>query len=184
MFSHENTPSPYAPPLVIRHPSLLPLAPHTSPVPQQLSSSACTPTAYGRPTSVRAILHSINEESECRNAGTTLTLAHYLNNDDGGSGGVPIVSQQHSNEGVQMTGSGTPVADAVLELTIAIQVLGVMGQADLVSSLICQYYVVLIGTVTRYVGSTKVRRRISYERKETSNLSLSSPIHHSALPPS
>jgi len=69
----------------------------------------------------------INEESKCGNTVTTPTLTHYLNNDDGGSGGAPIVSQQHSNEGVQTTGSTTPVADAVLELAIAIQVLGVTG---------------------------------------------------------
>jgi len=100
------------------------------------------------------------------------------------SGSAPIVTQQHSNEGVQTTGGGAPVADTILELVIAIQALGVAGQANLVNFLICQYCVVLIGTVTRCVGSTKARRRISYERKETSSSPLSSPICPSASPPS
>ena len=184
MFSRENTPNPSALPLDIRHPSPSPLAPRPSPAPQHLSSSAYTPTANGRPTSLRGILQSISEESECGNAGTTPTLARYLNDIDGGSGSAPIVTQQHSNEGVQTTGGDTPVADAVLELAIAIQALGVAGQADLVSFLIRQYCVVLIGTVTRCVGSTKARRRISYERKETSSSPLSSPIRPSASPAS
>jgi len=156
MFSRENTPNPSASPLVIRHPSPSPLAP-PSPAPQHLSSSAYMPTANGHPTSIRGILQSINEESECGNTGMTPTLTRYLNDIDGGSGSVPIVTQQHSNEGVQTTGGGAPVADAVLELVITIQALGVAGQADLVSFLIRQYCVVLIGTATRCVGSTKAQ---------------------------
>jgi len=183
MFSLENTPNPSASPLVIRHPSPSPLAPPSTAL-QHLSSSAYTPTVNGRPTSIRGILQSINKESECGNTGMTPTLAHYLNDIDGSSGSAPIVTQQHSNEGVQMTGGGAPVTDAVLELVIAIQALGVVGQADLVRFLIRQYCVVLIGTVTRCVGSTKARRRISYERKESSSSPLSSPIRPSASPSS
>jgi hypothetical protein len=96
---------------------------------------------------MRAVLESINEDSQCGNAGTTPTLVRYLNDDDHDARGGP--SQQYSNEGVQTSTAGTPVADNVLELAIAIEALGITGQAALVSLLICQYCMVLIGTTTR-----------------------------------
>jgi hypothetical protein len=186
VFPREKTPDPSSAPLALR-PSLSPsaLRPCTKPSTQpDLSGLAHTPATYGRGASMRAILESINEDNECGNAGTTPTLARYLNGDEGGIS-APIVSQNYYNEGVQSSrGGGVRVSDGVLELAIEIEALGVAGQADLVSLLIHQYCVVLTGTVTRCVGSTKAPRRCSYGRKVRSSLHLSSQIPPSASSPS
>ena len=128
-----------------------------------------SPPVSGRLQSMQRILESINED---RPQDTSPSLTRFLS-DDNGVGSRPIDDSYR----VQVSMGGAPVAS---DVAIAIQNLGVEGQADLVSLFICQYGVVLIGTVTRCTDSIKARPNGTYGIKATSGLRLSSQILRSA----
>ena len=136
-----------------------------------------SPPVSGRLQSMQGILESINEDGP---QDTSPSLTRFLS-DDNGVGSRPIDDvpnvPSYSDEHVQVSMGGTPVAS---DVAIAIQNLGVEGQADLVSLFICQYGVVLIGTVTRCTNSIKARPNGTYGIKATSGLRLSSQILRSA----